>query len=106
MGGLPHHSPLSPICLVPVNLSKNCFQRPYGWSLESRGRCEQGKTNMKKSLAMCVSEGTWWEEKNLQCSTGQRNRRVKETKHFHHVNLNSSVSILQQILRYTPLVSL
>ncbi|KAF8225722.1 hypothetical protein L208DRAFT_413703 [Tricholoma matsutake] len=66
MGGLPHHSPLSPICLVPVNLSKNCFRRPYGWSLESRGRCEQGKTDMKKSLAPRVSEGTWWEEKNLE----------------------------------------
>ena len=26
MGGLPHHSPLLPVSLVPVNLSYNCFQ--------------------------------------------------------------------------------
>ena len=42
----------------------------------------------------------------LQCLMGQRNRWANKTKHFPHVNLNSSVSILRQILKYTPLVSL
>jgi hypothetical protein len=66
--GLPHRSPQSPIRLVPVNLSYNCFKRPYGWSLESRGRCGQGKTGVGRGLAthVRVSEGTWWEEKNLE----------------------------------------
>jgi hypothetical protein len=44
--GLPRRSPQSPIRLIPVNLSYNCFKRPYGWSFESQGRCGQGKTGV------------------------------------------------------------